>query len=98
MRGAVPAFDPRSSYTRAMAATPKPTHVEYRQTSPPGAGRYEVLYRDEVIGVVGPFRLSAGQFGSHWVATTREGTRSAQYATRNAAAGWLVAQVQAGPR
>jgi hypothetical protein len=79
-----------------MAATPNPRHVRYRKTSPPGAGQYEVLYKDVVIGRVGRFRLSAGQFGSRWVATTPSRKRSGQYATRDAAAAWLIEQ--AGPR
>ena len=81
-----------------MAATPRPKQVKYRKTSPPGAGRYEVLYQDQVIGVVGRFRLSAGQFGSRWVATTPERRKSGQYTTRDAAAGWLIGQAQARRR
>jgi hypothetical protein len=79
-----------------MAATPQPKHVHYRKTSPPGAGMYEVLYKGAPIGKVGRFRLSAGQFGSRWVATTPRRKRSAQYATRDAAAAWLVEQARAG--
>lgn len=79
-----------------MAATPNPAHIKYRQTSPPGAGQYEVIYKDGVIGKVGRFRLGAGQFGSRWVATTSRGKRSGQYTTRDAAAGWLVQQARAG--
>lgn len=79
-----------------MAATPAPRNVRYRKTSPPGAGRYEVVYQDQVIGVVGRFRLSAGQFGSRWVATTPQRRKSGQYASRDAAAGWLIEQVRAG--
>ena len=73
-----------------MAATSDPRHVRYRKTSPPGAGRYEVVYQDRVIGVVGRFRLSAGQFGSRWVATTPPRRKSGQYTSRDAAAGWLL--------
>jgi hypothetical protein len=78
-----------------MAATPSRKHVKYRKTSPPGAGRYEVLYKDQVIGVVGRFRLSAGQFGSRWVATTPQRRKSGQYTTRDGAAGWLIEQSRA---
>lgn len=79
-------------------AARKPTSVQYRKTSPPGAGQYEVLYRGRVIGRVGRFRLSAGQFGSSWVATTPRRKRSGTYTTRDAAAAWLVEQARsAGP-
>jgi hypothetical protein len=77
-----------------MAATPKPRHVTYRQTSPPGAGQYEVFYRDVRIGRVGRFRLGAGQFGSRWVATTPPGRRSVTHTTRDAAAEWLIEQAR----
>lgn len=73
-----------------MAATPNPKHITYRRTSPPGAGNYEVLYKDVPIGTVGRFRLAAGQFGSRWVATTPRRQRSVKFATRDAAATWLV--------
>jgi hypothetical protein len=66
------------------------TTVRYRKTTPPGAGQYEVQVGDRVIGQVGRFRMGAGQFGSSWVATSTRGTRSGQYTTRDAAAGWLV--------
>jgi len=74
-----------------MATTVK---IRYRKTTPPGAGHYEVLDRDHVIGKVGRFRLGAGQFGSRWVATTPTRKRSAQYLTRDAAAAWLVEQAR----
>ena len=77
-----------------MASSGKPTAVKYRKTNPPGAGKYEVIYQDRVIGTVGRFRLSAGQFGSRWVATTSRGKRSGQYSTRDAAAAWLVSRVR----
>ena len=77
-----------------MVATPNPKHVKYRKTSPPGAGKYEVVYQDVAIGVVGRFRLGAGQFGSRWVATTPRRKKSGQYTTRDAAAGWLVDQAR----
>jgi len=53
-----------------------------------------VLYKDTVIGTVGRFRLSAGQFGSRWMATTPRGKRSGQFTTRAAAAAWLVERVR----
>ena len=81
-----------------MAATQKTSQVRYRKTDPPGAGQYEVLYKESVIGKVGRFRLSAGQFGSRWVATTPRRKRSGQYATRDAAAAWLVDQARATGR
>ncbi len=77
-----------------MAATPNPKHVRYRQASPRGAGKYEVLYKDQVIGTVGRFRMSAGQFGSRWMATTPGRRRSGKYATRDAAALWLIEQTR----
>ena len=78
-----------------MAATPNPKHIRYRNTSPPGAGQYEVLYKDTPIGRVGRFRLGAGQFGSRWMATTPRRRKSGQYMTRDAAAMWLVEQARA---
>lgn len=57
-----------------------------------GAGRLEVLRGDQAIGTVAPFRMAAGQFGSSWVATTPAGKRSGTFASRQAAAGWLVRQ------
>jgi hypothetical protein len=81
-----------------MAATPKPNAITYRKASPPGAGNYEVLRKGQTIGHVGRFRLSAGQFGSRWVATTPDRKRSGVYVTRDAAAAWLVEQVQARVR
>jgi hypothetical protein len=68
--------------------------LRFRKTTPPGAGQYEVLHGDQVIGSVGQFRLSAGQFGSRWVATTPRHKRSGQYATRDAAAMWLAEQAR----
>lgn len=78
-----------------MVATPNPRDIKYRKTSPPGAGQYEVLYKDTAIGKVGRFRMSAGQFGSRWIATTPRRKKSGQYTTRDAAAMWLVEQAQA---
>jgi hypothetical protein len=75
-----------------MVATPNPKNVRYRKASPPGAGQYEVLYKDIVIGRVGRFRLGAGQFGSRWVATTPRRKKSGQFVARDAAAAWLVEQ------
>lgn len=77
-------------------AARKPTPVQYRKTSPPGAGQYEVLHRGRVIGRVGRFRIGAGQFGSNWVATTPRRKRSGTYTTRDAAAAWLVEQARSG--
>lgn len=77
-----------------MAARSTSSSLRYRKTTPPGAGQYEVLYGDRVIGKVGRFRLSAGQFGSRWVATTPRRKRSGQYTTRDAAAMWLVEQAR----
>lgn len=68
--------------------------IKYRKTSPPGAGKYEVLHKDVAIGVVGRFRLGAGQFGSRWVATTSRGKKSGMHTTRDAAAAWLVQQAR----
>ena len=81
-----------------MAATRNPTNIKYRKTTPPGAGQYEVLYKGKVIGKVGRFRLSAGQFGSRWVATTPRRKRSGQFMTRDTAAAWLVEQARARAR
>lgn len=78
-----------------MAASKRPVKIRYRKTDPPGAGQYEVLYKDQVIGKVGRFRLGAGQFGSRWVATTPRRKKSGQYVTRDAAAAWLVEQARA---
>jgi hypothetical protein len=77
-----------------MVSSRDPNAIRYRKTSPPGTGRYEVLYKDAVIGVVGRFRMSAGQFGSRWVATTSRGQKSGLHTTRDAAAGWLVKQAR----
>ena len=77
-----------------MAATSNPKHIRYRKTSPPGAGQYEVLYKDTVIGKVGRFRMGAGQFGSRWIATTPRRKKSGQYMTRDAAATWLIEQAR----
>lgn len=77
-----------------MVATPNPKHIKYRKTSPPGAGQYEVLYQGTVIGKVGRFRMSAGQFGSRWMATTPRRKKSGQFTTRDAAAMWLVEQTR----
>ena len=77
-----------------MAATPNPKHVRYRKASPPGAGKYEVLYKDQVVGTVGRFRIGAGQFGSRWMATTPRRRRSGKYTTRDAAALWLIEQAR----
>jgi hypothetical protein len=78
-----------------MAASKKPVKIRYRKTDPPGAGQYEVLVQDQVIGKVGRFRLGAGQFGSRWMATTPRRKKSGQYMTRDAAAAWLVEQARA---
>ena len=75
-----------------MASSRTASSLRYRKTTPPGAGQYEVLWGDKVIGKVGRFRLSAGQFGSRWVATTPRRRRSGQYTTRDAAAVWLLEQ------
>lgn len=81
-----------------MAATPNRKLVTYRRISPPGAGNYEVRYEGVPIGTVGRFRLAAGQFGSHWVATTPRRQRSGRFTTRDAAAKWLIGQVRGGGR
>lgn len=81
-----------------MVASPDPKHIKYRKTSPPGAGQYEVFYKDTRIGRVGRFRLGAGQFGSRWMATTPRRRKSGQYMTRDAAAMWLVEQARASGR
>lgn len=64
--------------------------LSYRATGPRGAGQYEVVYGEEVIGKVGRSGLSAGQFGTRWLATTPAGARSHLHLTRDAAAAWLV--------
>lgn len=81
-----------------MAATPNPKNVGYRKTSPPGAGQYEVLWKDVVVGKVGRFRMGAGQFGSRWIATTPRRKKSIKYITRDAAANWLIEQARASRR
>ncbi len=81
-----------------MASNPDRKHIRYRAASPPGTGRYEVLYKGTVIGTVGRFRLSAGQFGSGWMATTLGRRRSGKYMTREAAATWLVEQARVSDR
>lgn len=73
----------------------KKTVIRYRKTTPPGAGQYEVLVGERVIGKVGRFRMGAGQFGSSWVATSPRRKRSGQYKTRDAAASWLVKEDRA---
>ena len=75
-----------------MPGSQKTVTISYRKTTPPGAGRYEVVHEGRVIGVVGRFPLGAGQFGSRWVATTPQRVRSSKYTTRDAAAAWLVEQ------
>lgn len=79
-------------------AADRTTPVRYRRTDPPGAGQYEVLLGDRVVGRVGRFRMAAGQFGSGWVATTTGRRRSGTYATRDAAAAWLLEQARADRR
>jgi hypothetical protein len=81
-----------------MAASKKSVKIRYRKTTPPGAGQYEVLYKDQVIGKVGRFRMGAGQFGSSWMATTPRRKRSGTYTTRDAAAAWLVEEARARAR
>ena len=81
-----------------MVAARKPATVKYRKTTPPGAGQYEVIYKERVIGKVGRFRLGAGQFGSNWMATTPRRKKSGQYTTRDAAASWLVEEARARAR
>ena len=71
--------------------------LRFRETGPVGAGRFEVLRGDRVIGTVAPFRMAAGQFGSTWVATTPAGRRSGTFPTRAAAAAWLVKADQTSP-
>jgi hypothetical protein len=81
-----------------MAAHKRTAKLRYRKTTPPGAGQYEVLHEGQVIGKVGRYRMSAGQFGSRWVATTPRRKRSGRYVTRDAAAAWLVEQARASGR
>jgi len=71
-------------------AEPQRPPITYRKTGPPGANRYQVLEDGEVIGTVGRFRMSVGQFGSRWMATTPDGHTSTQFTSRDAAARWLV--------
>jgi hypothetical protein len=78
-----------------MSSAPGP-RITYRKTASPGSGQYEVSLDDAVIGTVGRFSLSAGQFGSQWVATTPAGARSGTRTSRDAAARWLVELVGAG--
>jgi hypothetical protein len=75
-----------------MGTPPSSARLHFRRSAPPGAGHYEVLYEGSVMGTVGRFRLGAGQFGSHWMATSPDGRRSGRYATREAAAAWLMGQ------
>jgi hypothetical protein len=83
-----------NGYTRATMAADRNVKLQYRKASPPGAGQYDVLYEGHVIGRVGRFRMSAGQFGSSWVATTPRRARSVKYTTRDAAAAWLLEQAR----
>jgi len=78
-----------------MAASDKPTDIQFERTNPPGAGQYQVLYKKHPIGKVGRFRIGAGQFGSTWVATTPSRKKSTRFSTREAAAKWLVQQARA---
>ena len=85
-----------ASYTPTkMSSVPGP-RITYRKTASPGSAQYEVSLDDAVIGTVGRFSLSAGQFGSRWVATTLAGARSGTQISRDAAARWLVEQAGAG--
>jgi hypothetical protein len=77
-----------------MAAADR-SEISYRKTTPPGAGQYDVVYRGQLVGTVGRFRLAAGQFGSRWMATTPARKRSTQFMTREAAADWLITQSRA---
>lgn len=81
-----------------MAVKSKRADVQYRPITPSGAGQYEVVHEGRVVGVVGRFRMSAGQFGSRWVATDPGRRRSGKYTTRDAAASWLVEQARASKR
>jgi hypothetical protein len=73
-----------------MNETPDQPTIEYRET-----GRHNVVEAVRggvVIGTIGPFGLSAGQFGSRWMATMPDGTRSGAMISRDAAAAWLAEQ------
>lgn len=67
-----------------------PADITFRATTPPGAGRYEVIHEGQAIGTVGRFTMGAGQFGSSWMATAPSGRKSSRFRTREAAAAWLL--------
>jgi hypothetical protein len=73
-------------------ATPPNTKLRYRRSGPPGVSRYEVVHEGLIVGTVGRYQPSAGQFGSSWVATTPRRKRSGSYRTRDAAGAWLLRQ------
>jgi hypothetical protein len=71
-------------------AAPEAVGAAFQELDPGGASGYRVTVDGADVGTVRPFRLGAGQFGSGWAAESPAGERSTGFATREAAADWLV--------
>ena len=67
-----------------------PATVTFEALDADGTSGYQVSEGDRDVGVVRPFRLGAGQFGSGWAAETPDGEQSTGFPDRDAAADWLI--------
>ena len=65
------------------------TQVTFEELGTDGTSGFQVSDGDRDLGLVRPFRLGAGQFGSGWAAETPAGEQSTGFPTRDAAADWL---------
>jgi hypothetical protein len=70
------------------------TRVTFEELDADGASGFRVSDGDQDLGLVRPFRIGAGQFGSGWAAETSDGEQSTGFPTREAAADWLVARAR----
>ena len=66
------------------------TQVTFEELDADGTSGFHVSDGDRDLGLVRPFRIGAGQFGSGWAAETPDGEQSTGFPTRDAAADWLV--------
>jgi hypothetical protein len=66
------------------------TAATFTRIGPDATAGYDVMLDGSGIGTVRPFELGAGQFGPRWQAQAPDGTRNVGFATRAAAAAWLI--------
>ena len=74
--------------------TGQPEGITFHKSRSPNPGEHHVHHDGVMVGSVAQFRMGAAQFGTTWMATTPTGKTSTRFASREAAASWLVQEAR----